>query len=122
MEEDTHRFAELRRFSPHQDERNMTQRFMASLSYRICIHLVGLCCETVDRAIIAAMSVEGEQELFRTKQQHRDSGKGKSPMLSRSRSTTVSCTRSTSGTSWGRIFKGWFTKGSSKAHSRSQTL
>ena len=66
MEEYTHRFEKLRRFSPHQDERDMTQRFMAGLSYRIRIHVVGLCCETVDRAIAAAMSVEGERELFRT--------------------------------------------------------
>ena len=48
----------------------MTQRFVANLSYRIRIHVVGLCCETVDRAITAAMSVEGEQELFRIEQQH----------------------------------------------------
>ena len=65
VEEYTRRFAELRRFSPHQDERDMMQRFVAGLSYRIRIHVAGLCCETVDRAIAAAMSVEGEQELFR---------------------------------------------------------
>ena len=60
MEEYTHRFAELRRFSPHQDERDMTQRFVAGLSYYIHIHVVGLYYETMDRAIAAAMSVEGE--------------------------------------------------------------
>ena len=70
VEEYTRRFTELRRFSPHQDERDMTQRFVAGLSYRIRIHVVGLYCETVDRAITTAMSVEGERELFRTKQQH----------------------------------------------------
>ena len=68
VEEYTCRFAELRRFSPHQDERDMTQRFIAGLSYRIRIHVVGLYCETVDRAITVAMSVEGERELFRTEQ------------------------------------------------------
>ena len=65
VEEYTRRFVELRRFSPHQDERDMTQRFVADLSYCIRIYVVGLCCETVDRAIAAAMSVEGERELFR---------------------------------------------------------
>ena len=99
----------------------MTQRFIACLSYRIRIHVVGLCCETVDRAIAAAMSIEGERELFRTEQQYRGSGKGKSPMLSKSRSTVVSCIGSTSGASWGRKFKGWFTSGSSRDWSRSQT-
>ena len=99
MEEYTRRFTELRRFQPHQYERDMTQRFVASLSYHIRIHVVGLCCEMVDRAIAAAMSVEGERELLKIEQQHRDSGKGKSPVLTRSRSTVVSCTRSTSGVS-----------------------
>ena len=68
VEEYTSRFLELRRYTPHQDERDMTQRFVAGLSYRIRIHVVGLCCETVDRAIVAAMSVEGERELFRIEQ------------------------------------------------------
>ena len=67
VEEYTRRFAELRRFSPHQDERDMTQRFVVGLSYRIRIHMVGLCCETVDKAITAAMSVEVERELFKRK-------------------------------------------------------
>ena len=65
VEEYTRRFVKLWRFSPHQEERDMTQRFVAGLSYRIRIHVVGLCCETVDRAIAAAMPVEGERELFR---------------------------------------------------------
>ena len=43
----------------------MTQRFMADLSYCIRIHVVGLCCETMDRAITTVMSVEGERELFK---------------------------------------------------------
>ena len=46
----------------------MTQRFVVGLSYRICIHVVGLCCEMVDRTIATAMSVKGEQELFKTEQ------------------------------------------------------
>ena len=47
----------------------MAQRFVTDLSYYIRIYVVGLCCETVDKAIAAAMSVEGERELFRTEQQ-----------------------------------------------------
>ena len=121
VEEYTRRFAELRRFSPHQDERDMTQRFVAGLSYRIRIHVVGLCCETVDRAITTAMPVKGERELFRMEQQHRDSDKGKSPVLSKSHLVVMSYTGSTSSTLWGKRFKGWFTKGSSKDQSKSHT-
>ena len=68
VEEYTRTLAELRRFSPLHDERDMAQRFVVGLSYCIRIHMVGLCCETVDRAIEAAMLVEGERELFRMEQ------------------------------------------------------
>ena len=89
VEEYTSRFSELRRYAPHQDERDMAMRYISGLSYRIRIHVVSLCCETVDRAIAAAMSVEVERELFRSKHS-KERNKGKSPMLSRSRSTSAS--------------------------------
>ena len=62
VEEYTSQFSELRRYAPHQDERDMAMRYISGLSYRIRIHVVSLCCETVDRAIAAAMSVEAERE------------------------------------------------------------
>ena len=40
--------------------------YISGLSYHIRIHVVSLCCETIDRAITAAMSVEVERELFRS--------------------------------------------------------
>ena len=60
-EEYTSQFSEFRRYAPHQDERDMAMRYISRLSYRIRIHVVSLCCETVDRAIAAAMSVEAER-------------------------------------------------------------
>ena len=44
----------------------MALKYVTGLSYRIGIHVVGLCCKTVDRTIAAAMLVEGERELFKT--------------------------------------------------------
>ena len=57
VEEYTSRFSELRRYAPHQDERDMAMRYISGLSYRIMIHVVSLCCETVDRAIAAAIQL-----------------------------------------------------------------
>ena len=75
MEDYTSRFSELRRFALHQDEREMAMRYVLRLSYYIRIHVMSLCCETVDRAIAAAMLVEVERELFKIEHQ-RDSNKG----------------------------------------------
>ena len=101
MEEYTSRFAELRRFAPHQDEREMAMKYVSGLSYRLRIHVVSLCYENVDRVITAAMSVEAERELFKTEHQ-RENSKGKLSMMSRSRSTSASHTWSTSVPSFGR--------------------
>ena len=84
VEEYTSRFSELKRYTPHQDERDMAMRYIYGLSYCIKIHVVSLCCETVDWAIAAAMSIEVERELFRF-EHSKESSKGKSPMLFRSR-------------------------------------
>ena len=48
MEDYTSRFSELRRFAPHQDEREMAMRYILGLSYHIKIHVVSMCCETVN--------------------------------------------------------------------------
>ena len=47
VEEYTNWFSELRRYAPHQDERDMAMRYISGLSYCIRIHVVSLCCETV---------------------------------------------------------------------------
>ena len=101
MEEYTSRFSELRRYAPHQDERDMDMRYISGLSYCIRIHVVSLCCETIDRAIATAMLVEAERELFRS-EHSKDSNKEKSLMLSRSRSTLASQAGSTSRPSFGK--------------------
>ena len=108
MEEYTSQFSELRRFTPHKDERDMAMRYISSLSYHTRIHVVSLCCETVDRAITAAMSVEAERELFRSKHS-RDNSKRKSPMMSRSHLTLASQVGSTSGPSFGTRLVSWVT-------------
>ena len=120
MEKYTHIFIKLRKFAPHPDEREFALRYVVGLSYHIQIHMVGLCCETMDRAIATGMFVEGERELFRTKQ-HRESGKGKSLVLTRSCSILVSCIGSTFRATIGRKLKNWFTGGSSRDQSMSQT-
>ena len=101
MEEYTSRFSELRRYAPHQDERDMAMRYISGLSYCIRIHIVSLCFETVDWAIVAVMLIKAERELFKTEHQ-RESSKGKLPMMSKSRSTSASHIESTSRPSFGR--------------------
>ena len=101
MEEYTSQFSELRRYASHQDERDIVMRYIPRLSYRIKTHVVSLCCETVDQAIVVAMSVEAERELFNS-EHSKDSSKEKSPMLSKSRSTSASQAGSTSGPSFGK--------------------
>ena len=66
----------------------MAMRYILGLSYRIRIHVVSLCCDTVDKAIAAATSIEAERGLFLVEQQQ-SSGKGKSPMLVRSQSAST---------------------------------
>ena len=87
----------------------MAMRYISRLSYRIRIHVVSLCCETVDRAIAVAMLVEAERELFRS-EHSKESSKGKSSMLSRSHSTSASLAGSTSGPSFGKRLESWVTR------------
>ena len=98
----------------------MAMRYILGLSYRIRIHVVSLCCETVDRAIAAAMSVEAERELFRS-EHSKESNKGKSPMLSRSRSTSASQVGSTSGRSFGKRLASWVIGSFTRDQSKGQT-
>ena len=58
----------MRKFAPHQEEREMALRYISGLSYHIQIYMRGLCCETIDKAITAAMSMEAKRELFKIEQ------------------------------------------------------
>ena len=98
----------------------MAMRYISGLSYRVRIHVVSLCCETVDRAIAAAMLVEAERELFKS-EHSKESSKGKSPMLSRSRLTSASQVGSTSGPSFGKRLASWVTGNFTRDWSKSQT-
>ena len=99
----------------------MAMLYILGLSYHLQIHVVSLCCETIDWAITAAMSVEAERELFRTEHQ-RNSDKEKLLMMSKSRSTLASHIRSTSGSSFGRRLVNWVVGGFNRDRSRSQTF
>ena len=105
----SYQFLELRRYAPRQDEWDMAMSYISGLSYHIRIHVVSLCYETIDRAITAAMSVEAKRELFRL-EHSRNSNKGKSAMMSRSRSTSASQVGSTSGPSFGKRLVSWVTE------------
>ena len=62
-------------------------KFVDGLSSRIRMLVAGHCCDTVDKAITTATSIEVERGLFLVEQQ--SSGKGKSLMLVRSQSASV---------------------------------
>ena len=98
----------------------MAMRYISGLSYRIRIHVVSLCCETIDWAIAVAMSVEAERELFKS-EHSKESSKGKSPMLSRSRSTSASQAGSTSGHSFGKRLASWVAGSFTRDWSKGQT-
>ena len=79
-------------------------KFVDGLTSRIRMLVVGHCCDIVDKAIVAATSIEVERGLFLAEQQ--SSGKGKSPMLVRSQSTLVRGASSSSNGPFKRV-KNW---------------
>ena len=70
------RFYDLSKFASHRDERELAMKFVDGLSSRIRMLVAGHCCDTVDKAIAAATSIEAERGLFLAEQQQ-SSGKGK---------------------------------------------
>ena len=88
VEQYARRFYDLSKFASHRDERELAMKFVDGLSSRIRMLVVGHCCNTVDKAIAAATSIEAERGLFLAEQQQ-SSGKGKSPMLVRSQSASA---------------------------------
>ena len=79
-------------------------KFVDELSNRIRMLVAGHCCDTVDKAIAAATSIEAERGLFLVEQQSSD--KGKSSMLVRSQSASVGGANS-SGSGPFRRVKNW---------------
>ena len=101
MEQCARKFYDLSKYASHQDERELAMKFVDRLSSRIRILVAGHYCDTVDKAIAAAMSIEAERGLFLAEQQ--SSGKGKSPMLVRSQSASVGGVSSSSSGPFRRV-------------------
>ena len=54
------RFYDLSKFASHRDERELAMKFVDGLSSRIHMLVAGHYCDTVDKAIAAATSIEAE--------------------------------------------------------------
>ena len=104
MEQYARKFYDLSKYASHWDERELAMKFMDGLSKRINMLVVGHCCDTVDKAIATATSIELERGLFLAEQQ--SSGKGKSPLLVRSQSASVIGSSSLSSGPFWRV-KNW---------------
>ena len=64
VEQYARRFYELSKFASHRDERELAMKFVDGLSNRIRVLVAGHYCDTVDKAIAAATSIEAERGLF----------------------------------------------------------
>ena len=69
VEQYARRFYDLSKFASHRDERELAMKFVDGLSSRICMLVVGHYCDTVDKAIVAATSIEAKRGLFLVEQQ-----------------------------------------------------
>ena len=68
VEQYARRFYDLSKFASHRDERELAMKFVDGLSNRICMLVAGHYCDTVDKAITAATSIEAERGLFLAEQ------------------------------------------------------
>ena len=68
VEQYARRFYELSKFASHRDERELAMKFVDGLSNRIRMLVAGHCCDTMDKAIAAATSIEAERGLFLVEQ------------------------------------------------------
>ena len=64
VEQYARKFYDLSKYASNRDERELEMKFVDGLSSRICMLVAGLCCDTVDKAIAAATSIESERGLF----------------------------------------------------------
>ena len=101
MEQYARKFYDLSKYASHRDKRELAMKFVDRLSSRIRMLVVGHCCDTVDKAITAATSIESERGLFMTEQQ--SSRKDKSPMLVRSQLASVTDSGSSSSGPFRRV-------------------
>ena len=69
VEQYARRFYELSNFASHRDERELAMKFVDGLSSRIRMLVAGHCCNTMDKAIAVATSIEAERGLFLAEQQ-----------------------------------------------------
>ena len=60
MEQYARKLYEMSKYASIKNERELALKFMDGLTSRIRMLVVGHCCETVDKAIAAAMSIESE--------------------------------------------------------------
>ena len=60
VEQYAKRFYDLSKFASHRDERELAMKFVDGLSSRIRMLVAGHYCDTVDKAIEVAMSIEAE--------------------------------------------------------------
>ena len=68
VEQYARRFYDLSKFASHQDERELAMKFVDGLSSKIRMLVAGHYCDTVDKAIAAATSIEAERGLFLVEQ------------------------------------------------------
>ena len=68
MEQYAKKFYELSKYASNKNERKLAMKFVDGLTSRIRMLVVGHYCDMVDKAIIAAMSIESERGLFLTEQ------------------------------------------------------
>ena len=64
VEQYARRFYDLSKFASHRDERELVMKFVDGLSSRIRMLMVGHYCDTMDKAIAVATSIEVERGLF----------------------------------------------------------
>ena len=64
MEQYARKFYDLSKYASHRDERELAMKFVDGLSNRIRMLVAGHCCDTVDKAITVATSIEVERGLF----------------------------------------------------------
>ena len=68
MEQYAKKFYDLSKYASHRDERELVMKFVDGLSSRIRMLVAGHCCDTVDKAIAVATSIELERGLFLAEQ------------------------------------------------------
>ena len=64
VEQYDRKFYDLSKYASHRDERELAMKFVDGLSSRIHMLVAGHYCDTVDKAIAAATSIEAERGLF----------------------------------------------------------